>query len=276
MQIAIARAQLSNIVEQVRNLILNWSLELEKAGILGEHMQFSEQEKGDAKPLTQQFIIQNVGVLGNVTDHATVENQLSATATIQLDLGEVRNFLKQATAALPQLPRSDQEKIGPLLTDLNGELNKTSPDRSRLREMLSSVRKIAEGATGSLTAQGIIAMIEDDHRRVKPCLLQQAPCHVKSEGASHRARRHRAIRSMLMNRIPFPATETAAQRLCRNALGSPLAGFPGLSLRPPPRSGQNRWAASPPLPYGVTRPVDAGYLGARKARRMDTSWNAAW
>ena len=94
-QIAIGRAQLSNIVEQVRNLILNWSLELEKAGILGENMQFSEQEKGDAKPLTQQFIIQNVGVLGNVTDHATVKNRLSATATIQLDLEQVRNFLNR-------------------------------------------------------------------------------------------------------------------------------------------------------------------------------------
>src|SRR5262249_3990831 len=43
--ISIQRAQLWNIVEQVRNLILNWSLELEKVGVLGEAMHFSAQEK---------------------------------------------------------------------------------------------------------------------------------------------------------------------------------------------------------------------------------------
>jgi AbiTii len=82
--ISIQRAQLWNIVEQVRNLILNWALELEKAGVLGENMHFSEQEKGDAKPVTQQFFIQNVGVWGNVTDQAIVTSQQKATAKIEL------------------------------------------------------------------------------------------------------------------------------------------------------------------------------------------------
>jgi len=121
-QIAIERSQLWNIVEQVRNLILNWSLELEKAGVLGEDMQFSEQEKGDAKPVTQQFIIQNVGVLGNVTDQASVTNQQTATAKIELDLGQVRDFLAQARAALPQLPEKAQEATRPLLETIDREL----------------------------------------------------------------------------------------------------------------------------------------------------------
>src|SRR5215472_6955915 len=103
----VQRSQLWNIVEQVRNLILNWSLELEKAGVLGEDMHFSEQEKGDAEPVTQQFFIQNVGVLGNVTDQASVTNQQTATTKIELELGQVRDFLAQARTVCWPAPGLD-------------------------------------------------------------------------------------------------------------------------------------------------------------------------
>jgi len=157
-QISIQRAQLWNIVEQVRNLILNWSLELEKAGVLGEDMHFSEQEKGDAKPVTQQFIIQNVGVLGNVSDQASVTNQ--QTAKIELDLEQVRDFLRQARAALPQLPEKAQEAVRPVLETINRELEAEKPNSSKIRAAFGSLRKIGEGIAGNLTAQGIIAMVK--------------------------------------------------------------------------------------------------------------------
>ena len=139
------RSQLWNIVEQVRNLILNWSLELEKAGVLGEDMHFSEQEKGDAKPVTQQFFIQNVGVLGSVTDQATVTNQQTATAEVKLDLGQVRDFLSQARAALPQLPQKEQEAIRPVLETIDHELKTKKPNSSKIRTALGSLRKIEKG-----------------------------------------------------------------------------------------------------------------------------------
>jgi AbiTii len=156
----IERSQLWNIIEQVRNLILNWALELEKAGVLGEDMHFSEQEKGEAKPVTQQFIIQNVGVLGNVTDQATVTNQQTATAKIELDLGQVRDFLSQARAALPQLPEKAQKEIRPVLETIERELKTEKPNSSKIRPALGSLRKIGEGVASNLTAQGIIAMVK--------------------------------------------------------------------------------------------------------------------
>src|SRR6516165_6953522 len=154
------RSQLWNIVEQVRNLILNWSLKLEKAGVLGEDMHFSEQEKGDAKPVTQQFFIQNVGVLGSVTDQASVTNQQTAKTKIELDWGQVRDFLAQACAALPQLPEKAQEAIRPVLETIDGELKTETPSSPKIRAALGSLRKIGEGIAGNLTAQGIIAMVK--------------------------------------------------------------------------------------------------------------------
>src|SRR5262249_10715747 len=128
LHISIQRAQLWNIVEQVRNLILNWSLELEKVGVLGEDMHFSAQEKGDAKPVTQQFIIQNVGVLGNISGQARVKTQQRATAKIEPDLEQVRNFLAQARATFSQHPEKAQEAITPVLETIDGELKTKEPN----------------------------------------------------------------------------------------------------------------------------------------------------
>jgi hypothetical protein len=159
LQISLERGQLWNIVDQVRNLILNWALELEKAGVLGEDMHFSEQEKGQAEPVTQQFFIQNVGVFGNVTNQASVTNQQTATAKIDLDLGQVSDLLAQVRAALPQLPEKTQETARPVIETIDRELKVEKPNPTKLREALGSLRKIGEGAAGNLTAQGIIAMV---------------------------------------------------------------------------------------------------------------------
>lgn len=58
-----------NILEQVRNRLLSWSLELEKQGILGENLQFSQQDKSRAPMTTNNFnfngTVNNSGVLGS-------------------------------------------------------------------------------------------------------------------------------------------------------------------------------------------------------------------
>jgi hypothetical protein len=61
---------------------------------------------------------------------------------------------------LPQLPKSTQEEVRPVLEALDGELKKEKPNPSKIREMLASVRKVGEGVTGNLIAQGIIAMVK--------------------------------------------------------------------------------------------------------------------
>jgi len=63
-------SQLSAIFDAVRNRILDWTLQLEVAGILGEGMTFTAQEKGKAAAMTQINIgtVTNFqGVLGTVS-----------------------------------------------------------------------------------------------------------------------------------------------------------------------------------------------------------------
>jgi AbiTii-like protein len=146
------------VVEVVRNLVLIWTLELEKAGILGAEMTFTRKEKEQGAAVTQQYFIQNVGVLGNVSDSAKVENAQIATAA--LDTGKIGDFAREGLALMGQVPADLRPKLAPMLNELRkDEAAKENPDQSTLREMLTSVRTIAEGAAGNLAASGIVTMI---------------------------------------------------------------------------------------------------------------------
>ena len=68
------RSQLLGIPTRLRNVILNWSLQLEEDGILGQGLKFSEKEK-EAAMSVNHFNIQNMqGVAGNVTGGTINQN----------------------------------------------------------------------------------------------------------------------------------------------------------------------------------------------------------
>ena len=104
------RSQLTKVVEAVRNTILEWSLKLEKAGILGEGMTFSREETKKAAITT--FNIQNVtGIVGSVTD-----------GNIQFgDYNSIHSNLKQL--GVPQAERNE------LLEDILDELRTAKAEK---------------------------------------------------------------------------------------------------------------------------------------------------
>lgn len=80
----IGQSKLVNVVEQVRNRLLDWSLELEQQGILGENFQFSQQDKDRAFMITNNFNfngnINNAGVIGADNHDFTQQNTQQVTA----------------------------------------------------------------------------------------------------------------------------------------------------------------------------------------------------
>src|SRR5260370_40923795 len=75
------KSDLREIVGHIRNEILRWSMELEKAGIVGEGLSFSKQEKEKAQSIEFHFHgVQNVSnVLGDVAEggRVTISQQAS-------------------------------------------------------------------------------------------------------------------------------------------------------------------------------------------------------
>lgn len=76
----VARSQIVGTLEKIRTQLLNWSLQLEAEGILGEGLSFSETEKRRAE-MSQSINIHNFqGVLGNVLD-SNVQQNLNMTVS---------------------------------------------------------------------------------------------------------------------------------------------------------------------------------------------------
>lgn len=68
------RSQLLGITSKLRNIILNWSLQLEEDGILGKGLKFSDKEK-EAAMSVNHFNIQNLqGVAGTISGGTINQN----------------------------------------------------------------------------------------------------------------------------------------------------------------------------------------------------------
>ncbi|WP_144731944.1 hypothetical protein [Acinetobacter oleivorans] len=79
------RSQLLSVSSKLRNIILNWSLQLEEDGILGEGMKFSEKEKKAAMSVNN-FNIQNMqGVVGTVSGGTINQNNQMNIAEYDFD-----------------------------------------------------------------------------------------------------------------------------------------------------------------------------------------------
>ena len=90
----IDKSCIKEIIEHVKDTLLQWTLKLEEMGILGEDLKFTEQEKAFAKDIPQ-----------------TVNNYYGSTSVInapvsqsQIVLGENNNFTFNYTEASEMIP----------------------------------------------------------------------------------------------------------------------------------------------------------------------------
>jgi hypothetical protein len=147
------RSQLVGLVNAVVSKILDWSLELERAGVLGEGMSFTMDEKKSASPITQNFFGSNIGQVGVMHDSARVQIG-SQSAAHHLDQQALIKFMNEVELAKSLLPREIQEDVSQHIESLRNE-----PSEAGQRKLLVSLRSILEGAAGGVFAQGIIVAI---------------------------------------------------------------------------------------------------------------------
>ncbi|WP_454063561.1 AbiTii domain-containing protein [Candidatus Nitrospira salsa] len=109
----VGKNQLIGMVESVRNRILNWSLEVEGQGILGEGLTFSREEVKRASNIT--FNIDNfAGVIGNVSN---AELQIGDYNSLHSDLKRYgvpqseRNELEEILDNLPSASETERKTL---------------------------------------------------------------------------------------------------------------------------------------------------------------------
>jgi hypothetical protein len=153
-------ARFRGIVDAVRTVVLEWSLKLEKDGILGNDMGFSTEEKAAGSSVTYQI----QSYIGQVTNSQIQQNTRESIMNVDLkplDLGAVGELLK-AVGVLMAQSNLHERQLSELRADvgtIETQMRSSNPKETIIREALKSIRSVLEGALGSVLAAGVMTQI---------------------------------------------------------------------------------------------------------------------
>jgi hypothetical protein len=150
------QASVKGVLDSVRNMVLEWSLQLEKNGILGEGLVFSTREKQAAASASY---ITNYN--GPVTHSQVQQGSPNATQTLtvgEIDKQAIQEFLRalQENTAKLDLSRAANDRLNAEAERVRETLASPSAGRTALTESLKSIRIVLEECAGSLLASGLL------------------------------------------------------------------------------------------------------------------------
>ncbi|MEK4879478.1 MULTISPECIES: AbiTii domain-containing protein [Paenibacillus] len=149
----VTTAQFQKIIDKVRNIILEWTLDLEGAGVMGEGMTFNSEEK-DRAAKAGDTIINNIGSMTNsqLQQKAieSTQSQVIQSEVIQLELGTVIEDVKKLLEEIKD--QAIKDELASDIEVLESQAKSPKPKQGIIKEALKSIRNIAEGVTGSLLA----------------------------------------------------------------------------------------------------------------------------
>lgn len=153
----VPKNQIGSIVDNVRNIVLEWSLKLEEEGILGEGMSFSKEEKEKAQNSNPITTI----IHGNATGFQIQSQTSNSSQTIQqdnLDIQKVDELLQNIKEHMSQISLNTEQKetINANLETIERQKQLSSPNSTIIKEGFSTIRNVLEGVTGSIVASGLI------------------------------------------------------------------------------------------------------------------------
>lgn len=135
----------SNIVHAVRNILLDWTLAMEKQGIRGENLTFSPEERERSATVTAQtiniFHNAKVGSVVQNAENSVVQGGIDSTLNVETD---VRNLVQRVEQLLPaaNLEPALKNEVHAALDELQEAANSTSPDSGRLRKGLEYLKRV--------------------------------------------------------------------------------------------------------------------------------------
>ncbi|TPG77362.1 hypothetical protein [Pseudomonas arsenicoxydans] len=145
----IALNLINGVISTVRNKILDFALELEKQGIHGEGMTFTNEEKMAANNISYSINIENM--TGSQLQQGTTGS--TQTYTKSADLDGISAFVEKLLPAIGELSNStNRDQLQSDLETIRSLLKAPTPKTGMIRECLRSVKTVLEGTTGNLAA----------------------------------------------------------------------------------------------------------------------------
>ena len=155
----VSRTEIVGILDAARNTVLEWALELENEGVIGEGMTFSKEEKQAANQVTYQ-ITNNIGSMQN---SQLQQDSAGASQNLEVgtDLGQIMSFINELKANTEQLGLNPdlENELKTEISTIEIQSESPKPKISIISEALRSMRTILEGATGNVAASAFLAQI---------------------------------------------------------------------------------------------------------------------
>ena len=162
--IIIGSQQIIGILDTVRNKILDWALELEQKGILGdEEMSFSEKERVQAQGLTINNYI--VGNNTNAPIQQGNNNVMQLKSPNDDNLETIKNLIAEIKNVVEKFNATQQQEIQSEIASIEPQLQSPKPKIEIINIALQSIKNIFEGAVGSYLSS--VPSVIDTFNKIK-------------------------------------------------------------------------------------------------------------
>ena len=150
---------MARIIDSVRTIVLNWALQLEEDGIIGEGLSFTEREKKVAEQ-SPQNITNFFGPVQSPQVQQGSTQPIQVSANFTPDVTAIASVVGQIRAALASmdLPDARRREADAELRTIESQIESPRPKPSIIREGLESLRRILEGAGGGAAGQLLVEL----------------------------------------------------------------------------------------------------------------------
>ena len=157
--LSVHAGQVHKMLEAVRRIALEWAVRLENAGVRGDGMSFSTEERQKAKS-----VIYNVeNYFESTVSHSQVGtvNSTQQNFSSPLDIANLLRVIAELKAKVNNFGLTDSAKdeLDPEMTTLEAQAASPRPKRTIITESLQSIRSILEQAAGTLAASAVLLEI---------------------------------------------------------------------------------------------------------------------
>ena len=157
----VQRSGIRSILDTVRTIVLNWSLQLEKDEIVGEGLTFSNEEKNSASRSTY-----NVNNFFGPVEHSKFQQDVNKGIQSELisdfNYGKLLDFLETFSKSIPDLNLQQDifEETKSDIQSVKSQLNSPRPKKSIIQNGLLSLKRILENVTSKIGAELLLKLTE--------------------------------------------------------------------------------------------------------------------
>jgi hypothetical protein len=159
LRIRLGVSQAANILHAVRNILLEWTMEMEKQGVLGNDLLFTPEERAKSTEVTEKTVIHigQVGAYVHSAEYSTVHGEITSS----LDLNGIRQLLQYVEQLLPaaNLPAPIKENTETALVELKQAADSATPDGGRVQNALRTLKRVLAPAGEHLLRIGVDAAV---------------------------------------------------------------------------------------------------------------------